>query len=252
MCRWSYATQFQFRSAKGRAVGSSYASAAGAAQVRTVPIGDTFQVVQSLSTMEGVRCSARPVSELTVSTPHAARLVVHLPRSLDICTGGRTDWTKLAAPRFPSPAPCAASDLKVSLGRASGAATATKYLIRFTNVSASTCVVAGTPNVQPTTGARSGDPRASVGPPSLIENRPGSGYGDPVRLTPLAQASASWIENDVNTYAAASCDAVSAQGLLVGLGATSSWFVPFASVVCGKVASTQTSGLAPAAVGLFA
>ncbi|HEY5120970.1 MAG TPA: DUF4232 domain-containing protein, partial [Acidimicrobiales bacterium] len=247
-CSWSYGTRFQFLSAGGAPVGPSH-SLPAPASVAPVLVYDTFQVVESLSTMEGVRCTSRAASALAVTTPNEARLIVHFPETVGVCVNGTTKWTSLAGPTFPRPARCKSSALRVSIGRSSGAAGTVYYPIIFTNVGAAACVVSGAPSVQATTGTLAGVAHIFVGPRAGVAIMQSSGHGDPVRLDPAHTASATFGVGDWGKYTPSACVAKSAQSLSVGLGAIGNWWVKLRISVCTKLTSTTIWGVVPAGIG---
>jgi hypothetical protein len=242
-CAWSYGTAFEFLSASGNPVGAPLSLPSPASPAPAL-VDDTFQVVESLSTMEGVQCTSREASELSVTTPNKSRVVVHFPETVGICVSGTTKWTTLAAPKFPRPKDCAASALRVSVGMGNGAAGTIYYPIVFKNVSATQCVVSGTPSVQPTTGALAGVAHIFVGPRAKVIKLPAQGYGDPVRLGPGQSASASYGVSDSGNYTASACVAKDAQSLSVAL-LSGNWFVRLGISVCTKLASTYINGVVP-------
>jgi hypothetical protein len=247
-CSWFYGTRFQFLSKSGVAVGPSL-SLPAPGSVAPALVYDTFQVVEELSTMEGVLCTSRAASALSVTTPNNARLVVHFPKTVGVCVNGVTKWTTLAAPTFPRRARCTSSALKVSVGPSSGAAGTIYYPIEFKNVSSAQCVVSGVPEVQPTTGLLAGVAHLFVGPRARSINLSSQGYGDPVRLSPGQSASALFGVSESGNYTASACVAKHAQSLSVGLGSTGNWWVRLGTSVCTKQASTTIRGVAPAGSG---
>jgi hypothetical protein len=248
-CAWSYGTAFQFLSASGSPVGASHSLPSPASPAPTL-VNYKFQVVESLSTMEGVRCTSRAASALSVTTPNKSRVVVHFPETVGVCVNGSTKWTTLAAPKFPRPKNCAASALRVSVGMANGAAGTIYYPIVFKNVSAKQCVVSGTPSVQPTTGALAGVAHIFVGPRAKAIKLTSKGYGDPVRLAPGQSASASYGVSASGNYSASACVAKNAQSLSVGL-ASGNWWVRLGISVCTKLASTSINGVVPTINGVI-
>jgi hypothetical protein len=248
-CAWSYGTAFQFLSASGSPVGPSH-SLPSPASVAPALVYDTFQVVESLSTMEGVRCTSRAASALAITTPNKSRIVVHFPQTVGVCVNGTTRWTTLAAPTFPRPENCAASALRVSVGRANGAAGTIYYPINFKNVGATQCVISGFPSVQPTTGALAGVAHLFVGPRAKEVDLITQGYGDPVRLAPGQSGTASFGVSESGNYTPAACVAKNAQSLSVGLAA-GNWWVRLGISVCTKLASTYIYGVVPGNSGVL-
>jgi hypothetical protein len=242
-CAWSYGTAFQFLSASGSAVGVSHSLPSPASRAPAL-VYDTFQVVERLSTMEGVQCTSREASALAVTTPNKSRVVVHFPETVGVCVNGTTHWTTLALPKFPRQKNCAPTALRVSVGRANGAAGTIYYPIEFKNVGGTQCVVSGTPSLQPTTGALAGVAHIFVGPRAKVVKLAAQGYGDPVRLAPGQSASASFGVSESGNYSASACVAKNAQSLSVGL-ATGNWWVRLSISVCTKLASTSISGVVP-------
>ena len=248
-CAWSYGTAFQFLSASGSPVGPSHSLPSPASPAPAL-VYDTFQVVESLSTMEGVQCTSREASALAVTTPNKSRVVVHFPETVGVCVNGTTHWTTLAGPTFPRPKNCAASALRVSVGRANGAAGTIYHPIDFKNVGAVQCGVSGTPAVQPTTGSLAGVAHLFVGDPAKVVDLASQGYGDPVRLAPGQSASANFGVSESGNYTPAACVAKNAQSLSVGLG-SGNWWVRLSISVCTKLASTYIYGVVPGGNGVL-
>lgn len=247
-CSWSYGTKFQFLSAGGAPVGAPHSLPAPASAAPAL-VRDTFQVVESLSTMEGVRCTSHLASALAVTTPNGARLVVHFPKTVGVCVNGTTAWTTLAGPTFPRPARCQPSALRVSIGRSAGATGTVYYPIIFTNVGAAACVVSGVPAVQPTTGALAGVAHIFVGPRAGAAAVASRGHGDPVRLDHAKSATATFGVSETGNYTPSTCAAKSAQSLSVGLAKTGNWWVKLPISVCSKLTSTTIWGVVPAGSG---
>jgi hypothetical protein len=241
ICGWSFATNYQFLSSKGATVGPALnvvTSGAVASMPAPASVGDTFQVIEPISTMEGVLCTALEASAVRITSPNGAALVVHLPQSLGVCVNGTTHWTTVARPVFPRPARCAASSLRLSLGQGSGAAGTAYYALVFTNVGSAVCVVSGRPSVQPTTGSLPGDAHVPVGPASNVNTPEPSGYGYPVRLAPHSSVSAYWGESETGNYPPSTCVARDAQSLTVRLSGVGSFWLALKSSTCTKLVST--------------
>jgi hypothetical protein len=252
-CDWSYGTKYQFFTSAKSAIGSPLdfrSSPTVAVPVSPWPVNDTFQVVQSITTEEGVRCTQKSAAFVGVTGPHGARILIRLPGSVGVCVSGATKWSSLQAVVFPKPTVCTASALRVSMGRANGAAGTIYYPVVFTNVSAKACQLAGVPTVQPTTGATSGALHALVGPTAAVRNESSSGYGDAVRLVPKAQASAAYGVAETGNFTPSQCVAANFKSLEVTLGGVGSWWVALAGSTCTLLASTSVTGVVPGSSGL--
>ena len=252
-CDWSYGTKYQFFTSAKTAIGSPLdfmSSPTVAVPVSPWPVNDTFQVVQSVATEEGVQCTQKTAAYLGVTSPKAARVLVALPSTVGVCVSGTTKWSTLESVVFPKPTVCSASALKISVGRANGAAGTIYYPLVFTNESTKACQMAGVPTVQPTSGALAGVAHILIGPAATIRDLSSSGYGDPIRLAPKAKASAAYGVSETGNYTASQCVAANFKSLSVSLSGTGSWWVALASSTCTLLASTSVSGVVPGTNGI--
>lgn len=251
-CTWSNLTIFQFLTSSGNYIGTpiSYVSPAPTVTLPATPwtLNDTFQVVQNLTTEEGVQCTQASAAYVAVAGPSTTALRIKLPQTVGVCISGTAQWTTLQSLSFPKPSTCSATSLRASLGQANGTAGTIFYPIQFTNISSKSCTLSGIPSVQPTTGASSGVAHIFVGPPSLKEVQ--SGYGNLIRLSPGTKASAALGVVETGNFPASACVAKPFQSLSVGLAGIGSYWVALSSTTCTKKASTNLRGLVPGASGL--
>jgi hypothetical protein len=145
---------------------------------------------------------------------------------------------------------CTAPALRITVGRANGAAGTIYYPIVFTNVGAKACQLSGVPSVQPATGALAGVAHVAVGPLSSVSNRSASGYGNPVRLSRGDKASAALGVTETGNYTPSQCVAASFQSLDVSLQGSGNWWVPLKATTCTLLASTSVSGVVAGTSGL--
>jgi len=246
-CDWSYATRYQFFSSGKAAIGaplSLRSSPTVAIPVRPWPVNDTFQVVQELVTEEGVQCSQVSASFVGVTGADAKRVLVALHPPVGVCVSGTAKWTTLLSIAFPRPSACVARQLKVSMGRANGAAGTTYYPLVLSNRSGTACQVSGTPLVQPTSLNH-----VAVGPAASLNNRSSSGYGDPVRLAPGDEVSAAWGVGTAGDYAPAQCHPAGFAGVEVTLTGVGHWWIRQTGTTCLLRAITSVAGIVPGATG---
>jgi hypothetical protein len=247
-CRWSSAFGYQFLSANGAPIGPPRSHSIAAA---TTNLYDTFQVVVSVTTMEGVLCKQQAATSIRLITPDGEQAATPLKQTVGVCIGGTTQWTTVSAPAFPRPARCTSASIKVAVGAASGAAGTIYYPLRFTNVGRVACAVSGIPSVQPTTGAQADVARVNVGPPARRLDMSSSGYGNPIRLAPGQRASAAFGVGETANYPPSACVPRNAQSLDIGLAGVGGWWLALKTSVCTKLASTSISGVVPMGSGPY-
>jgi hypothetical protein len=249
-CRWNDATDFQFLSKSGAPIGPVVRAPTISTVVVPSPLlRNTFVALESVTTEEGVRCTAEKATSLEVTSPKGTSLQVDLPEQVSVCVSGTTHWTKVSAPTFPVAARCPSSALRFSFGQGQGTAGTTFIALIVTNSSAQACTVAGTPTVQPTTGLSAGVAHSLVGPHSRIV--PQSGSGRAIRLAPGARASANLGLVDAGNYTSSTCRPKEATSIAIGFEGAQGWLAFKGSVsVCTKLASTTISGIVPNVRGL--
>ncbi len=255
-CQWSSATDYQFASSSGVAIGPkvSLATTKGLA-VPEQPwlMNDTFQLIQHLVTEEGVQCTQKQASYVRVLSPRGGPLLVKLATSLGVCVNGTTKWTSLSSLSFPKPSACTSLQLKLNVGQSNGTAGTIFYPLIVTNAGGHACLLSGTPSVQPTTGALPGVAHILVGPRATLRGTGSTGYGDSIRLGPRAKASAAYGVVETGNFTPSQCVAKNFESLSVGIANVSggsSWFVPLSGSTCTKLASTNISGFVPGITGI--
>lgn len=248
-CVWSNRTGFQFLSASGAPIGPVVLATPVANPLVMKPVYMTFQIVANVTTMEGVRCSAKVAKQLRVTTPDRHSLVLRLGQTVGVCVGGPTHWTTVSPAVFPVATKCSRSMLTVSFGPASGAAGTTYLPLRFTNVGGAPCVLSGTPTVQPLSGAQQSSPHVAIGPAARRIDLSSQGSGNPVRLAPGDVASAPYGVVEALNYTPSQCVIKAVQSVRIGLATVGTWWRPAAFSVCTKLASTTISGIVPGADG---
>jgi hypothetical protein len=214
------------------------------------PVDDTFQVVQALTTEEGVQCTQKSASYVGVTVAKGVRLYVALAKTVGVCVGGNDKWTSLQSISFPKPSSCTSSSLKISVGQSNGAAGTIYYPIIFANVGPKACVISGIPSVQPTSNVVVGSAHVGVGPVAATSDLSASGVGDPVRLSPGAKASANFGVTETGNYTPSTCVAASFKGINVSLTGTGNWWTAHAGTTCTLLASTTITGVVPGVFGL--
>ncbi len=244
-CQWSSSTRYQFLTAQSQPIGNAVTFAG--AQPATV--NATFQVVQKVSTMEGVLCNAKVAASLAVIGANSRR-VVHLPTTVGVCVGGTTKWTSVESVSFPVPSRCVASALKVALGQSEGAAGTIYYPLVITNIASTGCTLSGIPRVQPVTGATASAAHAPVGPKAGLRDLSASGYGQLIRLAPRARVSANYGVTESANYPSSRCAPADFAGVTVLLGGIGHWWVSLKASTCTKLTSTFVSGVVPTVNGL--
>ena len=252
-CDWSSNTKYQFFTSAKTPIGPALTfktSPTVAVPVSPWPVNDTFQVVQSVTTEEGVQCTQKSASYVGVTGANGTRLMVRLASAVGVCVSGSTKWSSLQSVEFPKPTACTTTALKLSLGQANGAAGTIYYPLILTNVGAKACELSGVPTVQPTTGALAGVAHIIVGPAASIRDLSSSGYGDAIRLAPRSQASAAFGVTETGNYTASQCSAANFASLNVSLNGVGSWRVPLAGSTCTMLSSTSISGVVPGNSGL--
>lgn len=248
-CVWSNRTGFQFLAASGAPIGPVVLATPSANPVVFKPVYMTFQVVANVTTMEGVQCSVKVARQLRVTTPDSHSLVLRLGATVGVCVGGTTHWTTVSPATFPVATRCLSSMLSVRLGPASGAAGTIYRPVRFTNISATPCVLSGTPTVQPLSGAQPSSSHVAIGPVARVVDLSSQGFGNPVRLAHGEMASAPYGVVEALNYTPSLCVSKTVQSIRVGLARVGTWWLPAAFSVCTKLASTTISGIVPGADG---
>lgn len=248
-CTWSKLTGFQFLTSSGRGAGPVERATVSKGAALPRPLRDTFQVIDNVVTMEGVHCSSVVASFLQVVTPDKTNVKIALSRPIGVCVGGKTRWTSVAPPMFPTPAQCATPMIRLSIGPANGAAGTTYLPLRFTNVGPSPCTVAGIPFVQPLSGVTSASHDA-VGPRSRSLDFSSNGNGGPIRLGPGDIASAPLGVVETGNYTPSQCRPKMARSLRVRLTNGASWWIRATFSVCTGLASTAISGVVPTIDGV--
>ncbi|HUV58440.1 MAG TPA: DUF4232 domain-containing protein [Acidimicrobiales bacterium] len=249
-CVWSNRTGFQFLTASGAPIGPVVLATPMANPTVPRPVYMTFQIVTNVTTMEGVLCTVKVARQLRVTTPDRHSFVLRLRQTVGVCVGGTTKWTTVGPAVFPVAARCSTSMLTVGFGPASGAAGTTYLPLRFTNVSATPCVLSGTPTVQPLSGAQRSSPHVAIGPAARLIDLSSQGFGNPVRLAPRDVASAPYGVVEALNYPSSRCAIKTVQSVRIGLAHVGTWWLPAAFSVCTKLASTTISGIVPGADGL--
>ena len=243
-CQWSAETRYQFLDAGSQPIGNAvYLPSA-----RSVLVKSTFQVVQNISTVEGVLCTAKVAAYLAVIGP-STRRTVRLASTVGVCVGGTTKWTTVDSVSFPVASKCARSSLKLSIGQSQGAAGTIYYPLVFTNTGGVACTISGIPRVQPSMGTAQSTTHMQVGPKAALRDFSSSGYGQPIRLAPHSQASAAYGVAQSANYPTSQCAPASFTGVTVLLGAVGQWWTPLKSSTCTKEVSTFVSGVVPTNTG---
>lgn len=248
-CVWSNRTGFQFLTSNGAPIGPVVLATALANPTVPKPVYMTFQIVVNVTTMEGVLCSVKVARQLRVTTPDKRSVVLRLGHTVGVCVGGTTKWTTVSPAIFPVATRCTVSMLGVTFGPASGAAGTTYLPLRFTNVSATPCVISGTPTVQPLSGAQQSSPHVAIGPAARQIDLSSQGFGNPVRLAPRDVASSPYGVVEAHNYTPSQCGIKTVQSIRVGLARVGTWWLPAAFSVCTKLASTTISGVIAGADG---
>lgn len=243
-CGWSSATKYQFLAAGGATVGSWHTAPSTAT---LTAVGDTFQVVQNLATMEGVQCTSKVASSIAVISPNGAKVAVALSRPQGVCVNGTTQWSTLSPTAFPKPPAC--SMLTVSVGQSNGAAGTIYYPLVLLNPTSAACTISGIPTVQPTSRRTSGSSYSPVGPAARKLNLSAQGLGNPVRLAPNASASVAFGVSETGNYTPSDCVAKAAKSVTLSIGAVHGIWTPMSISVCTKLASTSVSGVSPTTTG---
>lgn len=243
-CQWSTATRYQFLNAQSQPIGNAVIFAGA----RSATVNATFQVVQRVSTTEGVLCTAKVAAYLAVIGP-TSRRVVRLPSTLGVCVSGTTKWTTVDSVSFPVADRCARSSLRLSIGQSDGAAGTIYYPLVFTNVGSVGCTLSGIPRVQPSTGTSQSTTHVPVGPRAALRDFSASGYGQSIRLAPHARASAAYGIAQSANYTRSQCVPANFTGVTVLVGGIGQWWTPLASSTCTKVVSTFVSGVVPTTTG---
>lgn len=243
-CQWSTATRYQFLDAGSRPIGNpvTYPGA------RATRLNSTFQVVQNISTTEGVLCTSKAAAFLAVIAP-GSRRVVRLASSVGVCVGGTTKWTTVDSVSFPVATRCAPSSLRLSIGQSQGAAGTIYYPLVFTNTGGVACTISGIPRVQPSTGTSQSSPHTAVGPAAGLRDFSSSGYGQAIRLAPRAQASAAFGVAESGNFPTSRCKPATFTGVSVLVGGIGQWWTPLKSSTCTKLESTFVSGVVPTNTG---
>jgi hypothetical protein len=253
-CSWSNLTSFQFLTAGGLGIGTPISYVAPTPTVTLPPtpwtVGDTFQIIQNLTTEEGVQCTQKVAAYVAVAGPSGGTLRIKLPQTVGVCVSGSTRWTSLQSLSFPRSSRCVASALKISLGQSNGTAGTIYYPLVFANISSKACTISGVPSVQPTTGALPGVAHILIGPRSAATNYSAAGYGDAIRLAPGASASAALGVTDTGNFTPSACVAKKFESLSVGLAGIGEYWLGLSSTTCTKRVSTNVRGVVPTANGL--
>lgn len=244
-CQWSIETRYQFLTAQSQPIGKAVVFAGA----RAATVNSTFQVVQRVSTMEGVLCTSKVAAYLAVIGTNSRR-VVRLPSTVGVCEGGTTKWTTVDSVSFPVPDRCVGSSLKVTIGRTEGAAGTIYYPLVFTNAGSTGCAISGIPRVQPVTGATVSVTHLPVGPKAGLQDFSTSGYGQSIRLAPGAQASAAYGVGESGNYTPSKCGPADFAGVTVLVGGIGHWWAPLKSSTCTRLVSTFVSGVVPTTTGL--
>lgn len=249
-CEWSDQTGFQFITAGGRVAGPVVMATKLVGSVAPRLVYDTFQVVDSVTTMEGVRCSVLKASFIQVITPDRSSVKIPLRHTIGVCVGTRTKWTVANAPMFPVPVKCASPSIRLSFGPANGAAGTIYLPLRLTNVGSTACTIAGIPAAQSLSGATLHSVHRAIGPRARSIDMSANGNGNPIRLMPGGVASAAFGVVETGNYTPSQCRAKTIQSLRVGLASGANWWVPASFSVCTRLASTTISGVVPSMNGV--
>ncbi len=243
-CQWSSATRYQFLTAQSQPIGNAvvYPSA------QRTNVNVTFQVVQNISTTEGVLCTSKVARYLAVIGPRSRR-VVRLASTIGVCVGGTTKWTTVDSLSFPVADKCASKLLRLGIGQPEGAAGTIYYPLVFTNIGSVACTISGIPRVQPSTGTSSNTTHVPVGPKAALRDFSASGYGQEIRLAPRAQASAAYGVAQSANYPKSRCGPANFTGVTVQVAGIGQWWTPLKSSTCTKVVSTFVSGVVPTTTG---
>ncbi|MHB1208173.1 MAG: DUF4232 domain-containing protein [Acidimicrobiales bacterium] len=243
-CQWSSATRYQFLNTQSQPIGNAvvYPSA------RNTSVNATFQVVQNISTTEGVLCTSKVAAYLAVIGPRSRR-VVRLASTIGVCVGGTTKWTTVDSLSFPVADKCARSSLRLGIGQSEGAAGTIYYPLVFTNIGGIACTISGIPRVQPSTGTSSNSTHVPVGPKAALRDFSASGYGQSIRLAPRAQASAAYGVAQSANYPRSRCEPANFAGVTVQLAGIGQWWTSLSSSTCTKVVSTFVTGVVPTTTG---
>jgi hypothetical protein len=249
-CTWSNLTGYQFLSITGAGVGPVVRATGVSSSVARKPVYDTFQIVQNVVTMAGVQCTLKSAASVQVITPDKRSVRIALHRVVEVCVGGTTKWTMVDPPEFPVAARCTTASIKMSIGPADGTAGTTYLPLRFTNVGSPACYIAGTPVVQPLSGALVNGVHVAVGPKARTIDLSSSGSGNPIRLVHGDVASAPFGVVETGNFTPSKCGVQSVQSLRISLAAGAHWWLPATFSVCTKLASTTISGVVPSADGV--
>jgi hypothetical protein len=249
-CEWSNQTGFQFLAADGRAAGPVVMATGLASGLAPRRVYDTFQIDDSIITMEGVRCSVLKASFIQVITPDRSSVKIPLPHTIGVCVGTWTKWTVANAPMFPVAVKCASPSIRLSFGPANGAAGTIYLPLRFTNIGTAACTIAGIPSAQSLSGAMLNSAHRDIGPRARSIDMSANGNGDPIRLIPGGVASAAFGVVETGNFSPAQCRAKTVQSLRVGLASGAGWWIRANYLVCTRLASTTIAGVVPSTDGV--